>query len=280
MADGCGYAPAGWRPYACASPRSNSVMASLNRRASVSGSLGKPARIHSASRARSVWPTRGPMATPRAIRSAPLNGSLGSGVSARNRSAAANAASGRGAPDWVSASASASRAASRPALNSSARSAWNGGAAVSHAGRPAPRGGPHPVGLAVGETQPIAKPMGVLRDRDAERGEPEESVAATPRSASIAIRRSSCPGSRRRRGSARETRTRPSSGSTSPACGATRSFISRHEPARATDGRGPRGRAPQRTDPRGRARPRRSGRRSGRTGECADPHGSADRRRR
>ena len=47
-------------PCADASPRSNSATASLNRRASVSGSSGKPARIHSASRARSVWPTRGP----------------------------------------------------------------------------------------------------------------------------------------------------------------------------------------------------------------------------
>ena len=117
-------------PCADASPRSNSATASLNKRASVSGSSGKPARIHSASRARSVWPTRGPPATPRAIRSAPLNGSLGSGVSARNRSAAAKAASGRGAPDWASASASASRAASRPAVNRSARSASGGGGAA------------------------------------------------------------------------------------------------------------------------------------------------------
>ena len=51
--------------------------------------MGKPARIHSAWKERKVSPTALPRGTPRAITSAPLNSSSGSGVSATKRSARA-----------------------------------------------------------------------------------------------------------------------------------------------------------------------------------------------
>src|ERR1700722_12705310 len=80
-------------------PRVDSATASSSRRVNISGSCGKPALIHSAWKARSARPTGRPVATPRASRSAPLIGSLGSGVSGRNRPAAAKGASEGDASD-------------------------------------------------------------------------------------------------------------------------------------------------------------------------------------
>ena len=178
------------RPEAAQSPRvrravlraANPATASSSRRASVSGSFGKPARIHSAWKARSARPTGRPAATPRAIRSAPLIGSLGSGVLARNRSAAAKAwrptARLRTRP---AASVSASRAASRPAANSRVLRPWNeGGAVVPCRPISAAAAALSRSDFGVGETQPVAQPLRVFRDRDAERGQTQESVAAQP----------------------------------------------------------------------------------------------------
>ena len=147
------------------------------RRASASGSFGKPARIQSAWKARSARPTGRPAATPRAIRSAPPIGSLGSGASARNRPAAAKASSEGEACASACARASASRAASRPAVNRRVRRPWNdGGASIPcRAIRAAAADRSRPAS-ALAKSQPLARPLRVLFDRNGERGQPQDRV--------------------------------------------------------------------------------------------------------
>ena len=153
------------------------------RRASASGSFGKPARIQSAWKARSARPTGRPAATPRAIRSAPPIGSLGSGASARNRPAAAKAVvRGRGLRLGV-------RQRERVARRLASGGEQEGSQALERWRRLDPvqgdqgrRGGPEPAGFRVGESQPLARPLRVLFDRNGERGQPQDRVRpAAPR---------------------------------------------------------------------------------------------------
>ena len=90
---------------------------------------------------------------------------------------------GRAAPDSASARASASRAASRPAPNRSARKSWSeGGAEIPCRPISAAAADRDPVALGVGETQAIAQPFRVFRDCGPERGQAQDGVAAvTPR---------------------------------------------------------------------------------------------------